>query len=198
MARTITLTALTSDTYELHFGFNTDELASFKIQMWITRVGKRSIDILSQLSLGFVSFMGGNIYLHNDDSSPRLTLFGEKKDMKIGFVINEEPNVNKILESLGIRTNDENWEVESVTIPASANYPSGMYSIIPQNKFRKRNGMLYSEFMRNMKSSSDTINYLEALTGEALRGKTAYVVLKNTNTDTVELWSLDIEMTKSR
>ena len=198
MSRTIQLTALTSDIYELQFGFSQSELSTFSIQMWITRTGKRSVDLLSSISLGFCSFMGGNIYLHNDDTTQRCTLFGEKKDMKVGFVINEQPNVNKILESLGIHTDDDQWEVESVTIAPDQNYPDGQYSIIPTNKFKKRGGVLWSEFQRNMKSSSSTISYLEALSGDALRGKTAYVVLKNTSTDKVELWELEINLTKSR
>ncbi len=198
--RTITLISTSSSIKQLEFGFNANELSSFKLQAWITRVGKRAVDTLQQLSLGFVSFMGGNIYLHNDDTAgaERCTLFGEHKDMKVGFVINEQASVTKILESIGIHTDDDNWEVESLTIEPSESYPDGMYSIIPKNKFVKRDNILYADFMRNMKTSGSTISYIEAITGEELRGRTAYVILKNTSTERVQLYEIDVTLTKSR
>ena len=192
------MVALTDNTYELIFGFSASELTTFSIQMWITRVGKRAIDFLQALSLGYCSFMGGNLYLHNDNTASRGYLFGEKKDCKVGLIVNEQSSIIKILESIGLHTGDDNWEVESVTIAANQNYPDGQYSIIPKNKFKKRDGVLYSEFLRNMKSSSSTLSYLELLSGDSLRGKTAYIILKNTSDDKVELWEVDVELTKSR
>ena len=197
MSRTIELVATSDSVHHLIFGWNDSELATFSIQMWITHYHERAIDWLQSLSLGFMSFMGGNLYLHNSNEVDRCSLFGERQDCKVGFVVNEQAGVSKILDSLGIHTDGE-WEVESVTIPPDLNYPDGMYSVVPKNMFYKREGVLYSEFLRNMKTSGSVATAIEAITGEPLRGKSAYVVLKNTSTEKVQLWAIEVNMTKSR
>ena len=197
MAREIQIKSTSDSTKFLEIGFNASELASFKMQLYITKSGARATEFLQALSLGFCSFIGGNIYLHNSDEVPRLTLFGEKKDMKVGVVFNEGGGVKKILDSLQIGTDGE-WEVESITIPADQNYINGMESKIPQSFFKKIEGGLYSSFLRNMKTSSSTVKAIEALTGEELRCSSAYMILKNTSTDAVQLWEVVINATKSR
>ena len=198
MARTIEIISTESKAHHLLFGFDNSELATFSIQMYIVKTGSRAVDWLQSLSLGFCSYMGGNIYLHNSDEVDRCTLFGEKKDCKVGVMVNDQPNVNKILDSLGIDTDNDEWEVESIVIAPNENYPQGQCSVIPTGKFQKREGMLYSEFMRNQKTSSSTISYIEAITGEELRGRTAFLILKNTARTKVSLFSVDVLMTKSR
>jgi hypothetical protein len=141
--------------------------------------------------------MGGDVYIHNSDEVDRCNFFGEQKDFKVGVVMNEQPQDTKILDSLGIYTNGE-WEVESVTIPADQNYPDGMASFVPKSFFKKREGVLYSEFLRNTKTSSSTASAIEALTGESLRGNAAYIILKNTSTAKVEIWMVSLKLSKSR
>jgi hypothetical protein len=195
--RQIDIIATQDGIHYLEFGFNASELATFSIQMWITKTGARAVDWLQSLSLGYVSFMGGNIWKHNSDDVDRLSLFGEAKECKIGVVANDQPNLVKILDTLGLHTDGE-WEVESVTIPATLNYPDGMYSRIPKENFVKREGVYQSEFLRNMKTSSSTISQIEAITGEALRGQVAYILLKHSSTSKVRLWKVDVNMSKSR
>ena len=196
--RQITLTATTDSIHFLQFGFPAGVTGTFSVQAYITRVGARSIDVLCPISLGFLSFMGGNVYVHNDDNAERCNLFGQKQDFKIGMIANEMPSQVKILNSLGIKTDSDKWEVESVTVPMNKNYPHGQYSVIPQSAFVKREGVLYADFKRNMKTSSNTVSYIEALTGESLRANAAYVLLKNTDINKVELWELQIDFSKSR
>lgn len=195
--RTVDITATRSGLHRLEFGFDEDKLASFKMQLWITKYGSRAVDWLQSLSIGFCSFMGGNLYLHNSDEVARCNLFGEQKDCKVGVVINKNPDVTKILDSIGIHS-DGLWEVESITIPPTVNYPNGMYSRIPKELFRKREGVLKCEFLRNMKTTSAVANALDALRGEPLRGKEAYLILKNTSTSKVQLYKIDINMTISK
>lgn len=195
--REIEIMATETGAHFLLFGFNASELATFSIQFYIEKHGARAVDWLTSLSLSFCSFMGGNVYLHNSNDVPRCTLFGEKKDMKVGIVVNEQASLVKIFDSLGIHT-DGTWEVESLVIPADQNHPNGMTSLIPKSFFKKREGILYSEFLRNTKTSGSTIKSIEAMTGEQLRGKVCYLVLKNTSADKVELWEVDVNLTKSR
>lgn len=199
MAREVEILSTTTGSHYLLFGLSNDEISSFSVQLWLEKHGTRAVDWLQALSLGFVSFMGGNIYIHNSNhsSSNRCELFGEKKDCEVGVIINERPELKKILDSVGIHTDGE-WEIQGIVIPADQNHPDGMYSTIPKSMFKKREGILYSEFMRNKKTSSSTIKAIEAITGEPLRGSTAYMILKNTADDKVQLWEVDINLTKSR
>ena len=197
MARQVDLVATSSGYHYILFGMNANELAGFKLQMWITKYGARAVDFMQGLSLGFISFMGGDLYIHNSNEVPRNFLFGEQKYSKVGVVANQEPNVIKLLDSIGIHSNGK-WEVESVTIPATLNHPNGMYSKIPKERFKKRESVWQSEFLRNMKTSSGTISAIEAIKGEPLRGESAYIVLKNTDTEQTKLFKVELRMTGSR
>lgn len=191
--------AVSSGPQHVCFGLDNGELSSFGIQMWITKYGKQAVDWVQHLSLGWVSFINGDIWVQNQPETlvDRVNFFGEKKDFIVGAVVNENPSTVKILDSIGIRT-DGNWEVLSVTIPKSLSYPNGMTSKIPSGKFKKREGFLRSEFLRNMKTSSGTESVLELMKGEPLRGECAYLVLKNTSTTEVKLYMIELNMTSSK
>jgi hypothetical protein len=195
----IDLTATSTGTHYLEFGMNADELSDFQIQMWITKYGKRAVDWLQSLSLGFVSFMGGDLWVHNQPETivARGNLFGEQKDCYIGIIANEQPNLVKILDSIGIHT-DREWEVTSITIPHVLNHPDGMSSRIPKGKFKWREGILKAEFLRNMKTTSGVDSTLELLKGEYLRGYAAYIIMKNTSTNQMKLFKIDINYTGSK
>jgi hypothetical protein len=195
--RQIDLIASSSGEHYILLGWNANELASFSLQMWITSYGQRAVDWVASLSQGFCTFMGGDIWEHNDPNAPKATLFGERKDVKVGIVANQNAEVIKLLDSIGIYSDGE-WEVSSVTIPKTLNYPNGMESRIPKGRFLKRDGVWQSEFLRNMKTSSGAISVIEAIKGEPLKGYSAYIELKNTDTQEVKLLKVDINMTKAR
>jgi hypothetical protein len=196
-AREIQIISTSTGAHYLLFGLDSGALSSFSIQMWITKYGKRAVDWVQGLSLGFISFMGGDVYVHNATDVPRANLFGEQKEVKVGVIANQDSNIIKILDSIGIHS-DKEWYVDSVTIPQTLNYPNGQYSKIPLQRFKRREGVLRAAFLRNMKTSSGTISAIEAIKGEPLRGYSAYIVLKNTDTTEVRLFKIDINMSKSR
>jgi hypothetical protein len=195
--RQIDLIAASTGKKYLLFGLNQNEFSTFSIKCWITHYGYRAVDWLQSLSLGFVSFMGGDIYVHNSENVPRNNFFGEQKYSEVGIVANEKANVIKLLDSIGIHSTGE-WEVESVTISKTLNYPNGQYSKIPKGRFKKREGVWQAEFLRNMKTSSGTISIIDAIKGEPLKGYSAYIVLKNTDTTETSLFKIDINQTHSR
>jgi len=197
MARVIELVATTDGEHTVWFGWDDAELASFSIMMYITHYQGRAIDWLQSLSLGFISFMGGDVWVHNDTDVPRANLFGDQKEVKVGIVANQDANVVKLLDAIGIHS-DGKWDVESITIPKTLNTPNGMYSKLPKERFKKREGIWQAEFLRNMKSSGDTLSISEAIKGEPLRGYSAYLVLKNTDTTETKLFKVDLRMTTSR
>ncbi len=195
----IDLVSISSGEHYLEFGMDSNQITHFEIMLWVTKYGKRAIDWCQSLSLGFCTFMGGDLWLANQPESivNRATFFGEKKDVYIGAVANEQPNMIKLLDSIGIHTDGE-WEITSVTIPKTLNHPNGMTSRIPKQWFKRREGLWRAEFLRNMKSTSSTESVLDLLRGEPLRGNAAYVLLKNTQTSQVRLYKIDVGMTLSK
>jgi hypothetical protein len=197
MSRQIDLIATTNGIHYILFGWDSNELASFSVKYWITHYGERAIDWVQALSLGFVSFMGGDVWKHNDTTVPRNNLFGEQKDSKVGIVANQDANIVKLLDSIGIHS-DGKWEVESITIPKTLNQPNGMFSKLPKERFQKREGIWQAELLRNMKSTSGSQSVIDAIKGETLRGYSAYLVLKNTDTTETKLFKVDLRMTGNR
>jgi hypothetical protein len=195
--RTVEIISTSDGKHKVCFGMDDEELSSFSMRMWISHYGKRAVDLLQALSLGFCSFMQGNLWVHNSNTAPRSNFFGEQRYTEVGIVANEQPNIIKLLDSIGIHSDDP-WEVVSLTIPKTVNQPHGQYSKIPKERFSQREGVLRASFLRNMKSTSDTASVIEAIKGESLRGYSAYLVLRNTSTDKVSLFKVDINMTTSR
>jgi hypothetical protein len=195
----IQIISTSSSSHYLEFGLDSNEVSSFELQLWITKFGARAVDWVQSLSLGWISFMGGDVWVQNQPETivGRATFFNEKKDFIVGIVANEQPNIIKILDSIGISTDGE-WSIESITIPKTLNHPNGMYSKLPKSFFKKREGVLKAEFLRNMKTTSATESPLQLLSGEPLRGECAYLVLKNTSTSQVRLYKISINMTESK
>jgi hypothetical protein len=200
MARTIEIISTTNGSHFLLFGFNADEMSSFGIQLWITKYGKRYIDWAQSLGMNFITFMGGDLWIHNSDDVPRANLYGEQKDVIVGIVSNEEPTKVKVFDSIGIDS-DGMWEVSEVIIPPNLNYPQGMMSEIPVEHFKNRNGIWQAHFLRNMQTNQSTASVLDSLQGEELRGNECYLTLKNVNNpdgEQVKLFRVEINCTSSR
>ena len=199
MAREIELISETEGVHYLLFGLDSNELSSFAIQMWLTKYGKRGIDWAQSMGMGFITFMGGDLWVHNSGTADRCNLFGEQRDCIVGVVANANDQTSdiRLYDALHIHSNDE-WEVTEVVIPATLNYPNGMFSKIPKERFKKRDGVWRAEFLRNMKSTDDTIKVINAIKGEPLRGDCCYMLLKNTNTEQVKLFKVDVLQSTSR
>lgn len=193
----IELTSTSDGSHTICFGLDGNETSSFGVQLYLTKYGKQAVDWVERLSLGWVSFLRGDIWIQNSPDVDRNNFFGEAKTATVGIVVNEQPDIVKILDSIGLHT-DKEWTVTSVTIPESLNYPDGMSSRIPSSMFKRREGVLRSEFLRNELSSSGTANVLDLLRGEELRGTVAIITLTNSSTDEVRLYKITVEMTSSK
>jgi hypothetical protein len=197
MARLVEIISTVTGKHYVLIGYDSQELSSFKLQMWIHKTGVRMTDWCQSLGLNFCTFMGGDIWIHNDENQDRCNLFDEKRDCVVGVMANEQPGTVKIYDSMGVQS-DHQWEVTSVVIPPTLNYPDGMESKIPTAQFKRRQGLWRAKFLRNMKSSSGTASTLDAIRGEELRGQTMYMTLKNTSNDQVKLFMIEVNETTSR
>ncbi len=178
-------------------GMNADEISDFRIQCWITKYGHRMIDVMQPMGLNFITFLRGDLWIHNDETQDRCNLFGEKRDCIVQVVANEDPMTIKVLDSMDVHSNST-WEITSVTVAPSINHPDGMSSKIPSEQFKRRSGVWRAKFLRNMKSTSEVASVREALQGEPLRGSEALLTLKNTSNSQVKLFKISVNMTSSR
>lgn len=183
--------------HELWLGQDANSLCDFRIQIWLTKFGQRAVDCVQALGLNFVSFLGGDLWIHNDETVDRCNLFGEKRDCIVGVVTNEQPMTIKVLDSVDIHSNDR-WEITSITIPATLNYPDGQESRIPLEQFKRRSGVWKAHFLRNIKSTSSTSSVLDAVRGEELKGSVALLTLKNTSNEQVSLFKVSVYETAAR
>ena len=197
MSRLVEIVSSTSGKHYILIGLSGNDLSSFNLQLWITKYQVRMVDWVQSMGLSFCSFIGGDLWIHNDESVDRCNLFGEKRDCIVGVVSNELPNVVKIWDSLGVQS-DSPWEVTSITIPPSLNHPQGMTSVLPTAQFKRRDGEWRARFLRNLKSASVSVSVLDAVQGEELKGSEMYLTLKNTSNNQVKLFALEFNMTKSR
>ena len=155
------------------------------------------VDTVQAMGLSMVSFLSGDLWIHNDDNTDRCNLFGEKRDCIVGVVTNEQPMTIKVLDSVDIHSNDR-WEITSITIPATLNYPDGMSSRLPLEQFKKRGGVWQAHFLRNMLSTDDTARTIDAIKGEELKGSVALLTLKNTSNYQVSLFKVSVYETAAR
>lgn len=198
--REIVIMANEDGSHFLQVGLDADSLSSFKWQLYIHKTGKRTVDWVQSMAIGYVSFLSGDLWVHNSDTAPRANLFGEQKNVKVGVVVNEQANTLKIFDTVGVHS-DGCWEIESVIVPPSLNHPQGMNSKVPKERFKKRNGVYRAEFLRNLKSTSDSDSIKDAISGEELKGHYCYLVLKNVNNSSgeqVKLFKLDVNATTLR
>lgn len=200
MSRQIDIISTSQGMHYLLCGIDSGALSSFSWQLWLTKYGKRAVDWCQAIGLNFITFMGGDLWVHNSDTAQRCLLYGEEKDCIVGVVTNEEPTKIKLFDSLGVHS-DGQWEVTSIIIPADASHPNGMESKIPKERFKRRDGVWTAEFLRNMKSTSDTASAIEAIRGEPMSGYAAYMVLRNVNNPTgeqIKLFKVTVNATKKR
>lgn len=183
--------------HAVEIGQDSNSLCDFRIMIWLTKFGARAVDVCQAMGLNFLSFLGGDLWIHNDETVDRCNLFEEKRDCIVGVVTNEQPMTIKVLDSVDIHSNDR-WEITSITIPATLNHPSGMESKLPLEQFKKRNGVWQGHFLRNFKSTSSTASVLDGIRGEELKGAVALLTLKNTSNDQVSLFKVTVNATTAR
>ncbi|KKM70172.1 hypothetical protein LCGC14_1443380, partial [marine sediment metagenome] len=172
-------------TFELGNLFDEDEAVAFDLPKAIgTTAGS------------LISFIGEDLYVHNGNDSRGFFYNGLKK-MVINIVMNEQRNITKVLDTITLNTNDGEWVVTGIDIPATAQYKRGQYSKIPNELFTKRESGMHAEFLRNMKTSSTIASILELREGEELRGQTATITLENAESGEVVLLDAIINMSDS-
>lgn len=148
-----------------------------------------------------VSFMEGEIYLHNENTL-HCNFYGMQYYPSITIITNENPLKVKTFNSISLDVN-KSPETAVLTIPVESIYPHGMYSELASADFVNKEGIFYAPFKRDMYTSSNlppalpTKNIMDLINGRALRGKIMSILVTfNSNADVI-LFSSIITATPS-
>ena len=148
------------------------------------------------LGKSMVAFKAGQPYLHYTNAL-RNNFFGVQYGQEIRVVANIGRNTIKVFQNLDVYSNIA-WEIPTINIPATANYPNGMLSSIPAARFVAKEGVWHAPFLRDKndpKYSNSAI--IALLNGRRLRGETIELVMTNTETGLVYFKALNIYVTPS-
>lgn len=152
--------------------------------------------IFGRGSMKLVSFIGEDVYTHNDNTT-RNNFWGDQRSSIIHVVANEAANVKKTYEALAIHSNKP-WDVEDIKVAVDPTYEYGMVSKVPESRFVLREGIYRSDYLRNMRTNQATSATLDLVRGEHLRGYYIIHRLVNDDTDEVRLFKVDVLSNVSR
>lgn len=145
----------------------------------------------------FVTFISGELFLH-DDTETYNSFYGNNQESVVEFVFNQNPKQIKLLTAIAIHGNNL-WDAREdgdIYIEPNTTYASGMSSRLKPAKFRKKEGLFYSEFLRN--GLTPNMTYDNAIiNGHKLRGNIAKIRLRNRDKEKSDLFSVSIKYVNS-
>jgi len=148
----------------------------------------------------FTSFRDGQLYLHNQDVN-RCTFYGEKFKQIIKITSNKNPNIVKVFDAIGVKPmKASTWEAPvsgDIEVEVYGMYPNNMISRLKSAIFDVEEGEGWSEFLRDMRSTSGTANVTDLYNGRELRGYSLSIKLENSDNDEVNLFVVQINSTRS-
>mgnify|MGYP003642203111 CR=1 FL=1 len=153
-------------------------------------------DYIVSNALTLISYKDGAMYVHNDSAAPRCNFYGVQYGSKIKFVVNNNPEMVKTFDWMGVNSN-KIWTSPNdtdITTPANANYSTGMASRLLEGRFRPKEGVFYADYARDLNTPNVTNPIMN---GQRLRGTYLIQQIENNDTVRVNLFSVLIHNTYS-
>lgn len=147
-------------------------------------------ELFASIGQTFVSFLKGQLYIHNT-GSPN-TFYGKFQPESIKLVFNQNPETNKIYRRLRINADTANWkcpEYGDIVVKKSPTFPLGMQTKIPQINLRDEEGFLFVDIPNNAGFPATLKNWIN---GEPMRGQALTVTLKNSEPGESNLYSVSL------
>jgi hypothetical protein len=136
-----------------------------------------------------ISFMDGQLWVHESDNVPRSNFYGVQYDNDIDIVFNRYPKATKLFFNIEEQS-DKMFYCPEILIPPNEPYPLGMSSELRANRFSNYEGHWNSDFLRDKNdTSAQFISILDVterettalLKGRNLRGEVLVVKLRLNN-----------------
>ena len=174
--------------------------------MWSTHIshyatvegGIIPVDWYGQLGDTMVSFLGGQLYLE-DDNVLYNNYFGTQYEMLVDVVSNADFEKVKVFQEIGLSTNNNrynplapeaSWDCPTVDIPATEINPLGQRTRINAKKFRQVEESIYAELPRNILSKRSGTEVQKLINGDVMRGQACVFRLRNASSKKVVLYSV--------
>ena len=148
-------------------------------------------------TLGFASFKSGELWLH-DKNEIRNNFFGEQKNSRITFVVNNPtPSDIKLFFSTRIVPASEGWSFTLIEMPSNSMYPNGMKSRLSNNQFKGFEGDLWADFLGDYTDPAFAVEVDALFKGRDLRGHVLIITAQNTSTKEVTLQQINVSHSSS-
>ena len=150
---------------------------------------------IASTSMKLITFNEGKLYVHNSNPIHN-NFYGTQYTSKINTVSNESAKNIKVFRAMSYESNLP-WSAPLITIPANSQYKLGMQSRLKAGKFINKEGVYYSEFLKDLNSPGFATSTDALIDGRDLRGKILEIVLESDNTEHTVLFSLNVKSTPS-
>jgi len=194
-----TYTALSNGTLDISFKVSgTEDVIQNETAMvyWFPAYVRMEVPRPSRAVSNFCSYYNEDVWIHNSHAT-RNYFWGIFTDSSLNVISNINANMVKEFLTMAIHSNKP-WDVTSITIPATINYPEGMYSLIPEARFEEDEGVLRSDYLCNMKTTSSSATVPDLLNGDNLRGYVIIHTLVNDDTTEMYLFKVDVSSNVSK
>jgi hypothetical protein len=146
----------------------------------------------------FMTWYDSSIWLQNSNST-RCNLYGNQFESSIKYAANELSNNTKIFKNIAIRSNNK-WHMDDDDAILTVDNDSYgvMSSKIPDGVWRLEEGVYKSQFLRNAKTTTTSINVVDLHNGDYLRGDALEIEMTNDDTTETRLFmvAVDSELSK--
>jgi len=150
---------------------------------------------VASTSMKLITFNDGKLYVHNSNPIHN-NFYGTQYTSKIQTVSNENAKNIKVFRAMSYESNLP-WSAPLITVPANSQYKLGMQSRLKAGKFINKEGIYYSEFLKDLNSPGFATATEALIDGRDLRGKVLEMVLESDNTEHTVLFSLNVKSTPS-
>lgn len=150
---------------------------------------------IQKIGQNLVTFKDGQVWLQNDNTDYN-NFNGVQFTSQIRIVSNEAPKNMKVFKTISYESNLP-WSCPEITIPANDKYKAGMSSRLKAPKFINKEGIFYSEFLKDYNTPGFTVPSEALINGRDLRGKIIEILLETEETDLVVMFSFNVKSTLS-
>ena len=162
---------------------------SENISRWTTKYSYIP-EFMGRAGQSIISWLNGDLWLHNE-SPIYNNFYGVQYYSEIEVVGNNLPKKVKIWKAVSIEGNKP-WECPTITTPENDLYPNGMLSRLKLNKFVGKEGIWYSELLRDMNTPGISNQVQALINGRELRGHVINVLFRYVGTDLIVMYSFNI------
>lgn len=143
-----------------------------------------------------IGFKNGQLY-EIEQGQDNLTVLGEDVEATITPVVNIESTTIKLFDNIALYSNVP-WnsrDIGDINIEPSPRYPLGMQSRIKEGKYKAKEGVYYTDFLRDAKTPNFVDEEKALLSGRRLEGPSMVIKLRTSTKERAELRGILVYVT---